>query len=265
MLAFSPLAAAGCAYGATAQQSPVQQIGQMLLGAYEASTSAPGVVAEVSQTVQSGVDPVAQVNGSYTLWFKRQIGQSSLTMQNAGSSTAFVVIRAGSSFYSATTPGGLAGTRVDLNAVGQRSPDTLPQIQSPGMDPFQLITLLGSVQWPDSIKSLGPVVVTDSTGKHTEYQITVNTAELARHESGADKEWLGAMDREPNGKFVTLDVALDNGKISVASASVPLPAAPSPAVPDGKGPLVPQAPAPGSVVITADFDYGKQAPVVKEP
>jgi hypothetical protein len=267
MLAFSPLAAAGCAYGAPAQQPQVQQIGQTLLNAYETSTAAPGVMAEVSQTVQSGIDPVAQAKGSYVFWFKRQIGQASLTIQDAEGSTSLVAVRAGASFYRAPNQNKLAENRIDLTNVGQRTPDNLPEILSPGMDPFQLTTLLGALQWPDSIQSLGPVAVADSTGKHIEYQITVDTDNLARHESGADKEWLQAMAREPRGKFVTLEITLDNGQIGTASASLPLPPVPLPAVPKEKRPTSPslQTPPPGSVVITADFEYGKQVPVLKKP
>jgi hypothetical protein len=267
MLAFLPAAAAGCAYGVPSQQSQVQQIGEQLLSAYETSTSAPGVVVQVSQTAQSGVDPFASVKGSYALWFKRQIGQANLTVQDAEGSASLVVVRAGSSFYSAATQKGLAKNRVDLITVGQRNADDLPQIQSPGMDPFQVTTLLGSLQWPDSIHSLGPVAVTDSTGRHTEYQITVDTAKLALHESETDKEWLQAMGRESHGKFVTLEVTLNAGRISVVSASLPLPSAPLPSVPSGKkssGAKL-QTPPPAAVLITAEFDYSKQVPAVANP
>jgi hypothetical protein len=268
-LVFVPLAGAGCASSATPKQSEVQQIGQMLLNAYEASTVVPGVMAEVSQTADSGTDPVAEAKGSYTLWFKRQIGQASLTVQDAEGATSLVVVRAGSSFYSATTRNKLAESRMDLTSVGQRDPDGLPEIQSPGLDPFQLTTLLGSVRWPDSIQSLGPVAVADSTGRHIEYQMTVKTADLARHESGADKEWLQAMGHEPRGELVTLDLTINNGQISVASASLPIPEMPLPVVPHGKpaGSSSPklQTPPPASVVITAQFDYSKQVPVVSQP
>jgi hypothetical protein len=269
VLALLPLATAGCAYSAPAEQSQVQQIGQMLLNAYEASTTVPGVLVTVTQTAQSGIDPVADANGSYALWFSRKIGRASLTIQDAEGSSSLVAVRAGSSFYSAATQGKLAGSRVDLNVIGQRDPDVLPQIESPWIDPFQLTTLLGAVQWPDAIRTLGPVVVADSTGRHVEYQMTVDIAELARHESGADRDWLQAMGREPGGGLVTLDVTLQNGQISLVSASAPIPATPLPAVARGKqarpsaGAL--QTPPPASVVITAEFRYGKPVPVVNQP
>jgi len=268
VLVLLPLAA-GCAYNATVEQSEVQQIGQMLLGAYEASTSVPGVVVDVSQTAQSGMDPIAEAKGSYFLWFERQIGQSILTIRDIEGSTSLVVVRAGPSFYSATTQSKLAESRMNLISVGQRDPGNLPQIQSPGIDPFQLTTLLGSVQWPDAIHSLGPVAVTDSTGRHIEYQITVDTTDLAHHESGADKDWLQAMGHEPHGKLITLDITLNNGQISVASASLPIPAMPLPTVAHEKrvGSSVPklQTPPPASVIITAQFEYSKQVPVVIQP
>ena len=68
---------------------------------------------------------------------------------------------------------------------------------------------------------------------------------------------------------MTLDVTLQNGQISVVSASVPIPATPLPAVARGKqvrpsaGAL--QTPPPASVVITAEFRYGKPVPVVNQP
>ena len=268
VLASLPLATAGCASGIPAEQSQVQQIGQLLLNAYEASTTVPGVLVSVTQTVQSGVDPVAGAKGWYALWFNRKIGQASLTIQDAAGSTSLVAVRDGYSFYMAPTQGKLAGDRVDLNGIGQRAPGSLPQIQSPWIDPFQLTTLLGSVQWPDSIHSLGPVVVTESAGRHVEYQVTVDTTELARHESGADRDWLAAMGREPRGRLVTLDVTLQNGQISTVSASAPVPAMPLPVVARGKrarSSAAMRTPPPASVVITAAFRYGKPVPAVNQP
>lgn len=257
----------GCAYSVPTQRSQVQQIGEQLLSAYETTTSSPGLLVQVSQTAQSGVDPFARVTGSYALWFKRQIGEANLTIQDAEGSAPLVVVRAGPSFYSAETRQGLAKNHLNLIAVGKRNPNDLPQIQSPGMDPFQVTTLLGSLQWPDSIHSLGSVAVADSTDRHIEYQITIDTAKLAGHESGADREWLQAMGRESRGKLVTLEVTLATGRISVVSASLPLLSDPLPSVPSGKkyaGAKL-RKPPPAAVLVTTKFDYGKQVPAVTRP
>lgn len=269
MLLCVSMAAAGCGQQATADQSQVQQIGEMLLGAYKASTSVPGVEVQVAQNAQSGTDTFAEAKGSYSLSFKRDIGESDLRLQNANGLTSIVSVRSGASFYSAKSSKNLAGSKIDLDRVGDRSPGGLPEVQAPGIDPFQLITLLGSVQWPDSLRSLGPVVVSDSTGRHVEYQVTVNTGNLSRHEHGADREWLQEMSREPAGKSVTIEVTLAGGRISVITASLPMPPESVPAIPRGKqGGSVKsgvQAPPPSTIVTTAEFQYDKRVPVIQRP
>ncbi|MGH3627415.1 MAG: hypothetical protein ACRDRL_08265 [Sciscionella sp.] len=253
----------------TSTSSQVQQIGQMLLNAYEQTTTAPGASIDVSQTVQSGTDPIAEAKGSYTVWFKARTGQTSLTLQGPNGSTTLVAIRAGSAFYSAKTQDKLSGNRMDLAAVGRGDPTKLPQIQAPGVDPFQLTTLLGAVQWPDTVKSLGPVVVDDSTGRHTEYQITIDTARLATHQDATDRAWLQAMASEPRGDLVTLETTVQNGRIDKITASLPIPAAPIPKIQPGKrsAPATPayQTPPPASVVITEQFDYSAQPAPVHQP
>lgn len=277
LLAFLPLAAAGCAYGTPTPQSRVQQVGQTLLGAYEATATLPAVQAQVSQSVRSGVDLLADANGSYDLWFKRHVGQATFTVQSVEGSAYMTVLRSGNSFYSTTShdkpaehqvaSSSLAKSRIDLNSAGREDSSQLPQIQSPGMDPFQVATLLGSLQWPDSIRSLGPVAVSDASGQHIEYQVTVDTSNLARHESGPDREWLRAMAREPHGKLVTLEIMLADGRIATASVNFPLPPPKLPAVQPGKRSIGVKVNSPiqATVAVTATFEYGRKVPTITIP
>lgn len=117
-----------------------------------------------------------------------------------------------------------------------------------------MITLLDGVQWPDSIRDLSPVSVADSTGVHTEYQIAVDTAELAQHEEAADAQWLRAMSRESQGATITLDVTIDGGRIANLSGQLPVVTPPMVADPRRQTSAMP-TPQPMNIVVTENFSY----------
>jgi hypothetical protein len=262
------LAVFGCA-DVSSGQPQVQQIGQMLWQAYHATTSLPSVRADVNLTVVSGVDPIASAEGSYALWFGAQSAQANLMLSGPSPTRNLYTVRDKDEFYSGTAISKLAGGRQDLAQLARLHPAQLPQIESPGFDPFQLNVLLGALQWPDTISSLGPVVIDNSSGQSTEYQLRINTAALARHESAVDDAWLRVMAKEPGGSPVTLEVSVNDGKISAVTASFPVPSAPVPTPRTGKGAKISpgslQTPPPASVVITETFDYSAHVLPVSRP
>lgn len=139
---------------------------------------------------------------------------------------------------------------------------------------FQLNVLLGSLQWPATISSLGLVVGDNSAGQGTEYQFLVKATSLAQHEPEVARVWLTVMARERGGDAViTLDVSVSNGKISEVTARLPLPPMPMPmpmpGISAGKDTKVPptslKTPPPAIVVITETFDYSALVPAVSRP
>lgn len=261
------LAVYGCA-DVSPGQSQVQQIGQMLWQAYHATTSLRSVSAEVNLTVMSGVDPMASAKGSYALWFGVQSAQASLMLDGPSPLRNLYTVRDKDEFYTGTEISKLAGGRQNLAQLARLHPAQLPQIESPGFDPFQLNVLLGALQWPDTISSLGPVVIANSSGRSVEYQVRVKTAALAGHESAVDDAWLSVMAKEPEGSLITLEVSVGAGRINTVTASFPIPPPPMPNVKAGKGKLPSaslQTPPPASVAITENFDYSAHLPPAGSP
>ncbi|HET9079864.1 MAG TPA: hypothetical protein VFO01_05040 [Trebonia sp.] len=266
------LTVSGCAV-AGQPQPQVQQVGEMLWQSYHATASLRSVDASVNMTVMSGVDALAGASGSYALWFAADAAQADMTLYGPSSpgkspGKLYTVTDQGD-FYSGTALSKLASGKQDLVETARLHPAQLPQIVSPGFDPFQLNVLLGSLQWPGTISSLGPVVVASSAGQRTEYQLRVRPAALAQHEPAVGKAWLNAMAKEPGGALITLDVSVNAGRISAVTARLPLPPAPMPAIKAGKGAGVPpgalKTPPPASVVITETFDYSAPVPAVSRP
>lgn len=262
------LTVSGCA-DAGQRQSQVQQAGEMLWQAYHATASLRSVGASVNVTVMSGVDAIADARGSYALWFAAKVAQATMTLYSSSSPTKLYTVRDEGEFYAGTTMSKLANGRQDLTELAHLYPAQLPQIVSPGFDPFQLNVLLGSLRWPGTISSLGPVVVDSSGGQSTEYQLRVKVASLARHEPTIDKAWLTVMAKELGGALITLDVSVNDGKVSAVTARLPIPPAPIPTIRTGKDIKVPPSslkkPPPASVVITEKFDYSARVPPVSRP
>jgi hypothetical protein len=254
------LAVAGCAGPRSVQ--PQSELGRTLLAAYEHSVSVQGVAASVQETLRSGTEPVAEGTGSMALWFAEHAGQTRLTMED--SSTTVTAIRVNDRFYQGDTRSDPAKNAQDLVSVGRQDPSRLPQIRTPGLDPFQLTTLLDAVQWPDAIPTLGPVAVADSVGVHTDYQIVVDTAKLAQHAPAADAPWLRAMSREPEGAEITLDVGIVGGRI--ASLSGQLPVLTPPVAADLHKPATATAtPQPMNIVVAETFSYQQSPAKVSAP
>ena len=220
-------------------------------------------------TVMSGVDALAGAKGSYALWFAAKAAQASMTLYGAPSPGKLYTVTEQGDFYSGTALSKLASGKQDLAEIARTHPAQLPQVVSPGFDPFQLNVLLGSLQWPATISSLGPVVVDNSAGQGTEYQLQVKAASLAQHEPEVARAWLTVMARETGGAVITLDVSVSNGKVSEVTARLPLPPTPMPAISAGKDTKVPptslKTPPPASVVITETFDYSALVPAVSRP
>lgn len=262
------LSASGCA-DTGQRQSQVQETGEMLWQAYHATTSLQSVDASVNMTVTSGVDAIAGAKGSYALWFGEKSAQADMTLYGTAAPGKFYTVRDQGNFYAGAVMSKLAGSRQNLVETARLHPAQLPQILSPGFDPFQLNVLLGSLQWPGTISSLGPVVVDGSGGQNVEYQLRVKAAALAGHEPAVDKAWLTVMAKEPGGALVTLDVSVEDGKISAVTASLPIPSAPMPVVRAGKGARVQpsslKTPPPAGVVVTETFDYSARVPPVSRP
>ncbi len=253
------LLATGCAYG-QAGPEPQATLGETVLGAYERTVSTQGVAASVEETVQSGTDPVVQASGSSVLWFSERAGEIQLTI--GGTTDSINAVRIGDKFFQGPTPSALAKNELNL-AEGQH-PEKLPQIVSPGLDPFQLTTLLGAIRWPETIISIGPVVIADAAGQHTAYQMTIDTAKLANHEPPADMLWLLGMSHEPNGATVTLEVTIDHGQIHTLTGRLPVPSLSAGADPGkvaGQPPVsLPMLPT-STMIATEQFNY--QQPVAK--
>jgi hypothetical protein len=262
------LTVSGCA-AAGQRQSQVQQVGQMLWQAYHATASLRSADASVNMTVMSGVDALAGARGSYALWFAAKAARANMTLYGPSSPGKLYTVTYQGDFYSGTALSKLASGRQDLAEIARLHPAQLPQIVSPGFDPFQVNVLLGSLQWPGTISSLGPVVVASSVGQRTEYQLRVKAAALAQHEPAVGRAWLNVMAKEPGGALITLDVSVKDGKISVVTARLPLPPAPMPAIRAAKGTTVApgslKTPPPASVVITETFDYSAPVPAVSRP
>jgi hypothetical protein len=116
-------------------------------------------------------------------------------------------------------------TTLNLLDLGQRVPGSLPEVQAPGVDPFELITLLRGIDWKSDISEEWPVVVATSTGQQTEYQVTLSTKRLSHLLGNPDRAWVNALSDEKGGGRVTLQVTLDHGRIGSISGDLPIPAA----------------------------------------
>ena len=165
-----------------------------------------------------------------------------------------VAVRSQNTFYEAKTEQALAGTGRDLIQTGHSDPAQLPQIQAPGLDPLQVLTLLGASLWPDSVTNAEPVVSADSSGQHTVYQLTVITAKLAAHEPAADRTWLKTLAADPQGAAITLDATITQGRLNTLSATLPVPMPQAMAKKVGEASALP-TPAPMSVYVSQTFSY----------
>ncbi|KUO11012.1 hypothetical protein [Streptomyces sp. DSM 15324] len=255
----APVLTAGCAYTAAAP-SAQQQVVDELRGAYQHITALPAVTAAVTETVQSGTVAVTQGKGTLTWEFPRRTGETSLTV--AGDTTV-VAVRAGDTFFEGRNHKTLAGSGRDLTDDGRTAPQSMPQIQAPGLDPFQLMVLLDGTRWPDAVVTSQPVVTSDDSGQHIEYQLGVDTARLAAHQRPADRAWLREMSRQPGGKVVSLVATLKQGRVATLTAVLPV-AKPS-STPTTK--LTGPAPAvkPVTVVVAAVFSYEKRPTRIAVP
>jgi hypothetical protein len=118
------------------------------------------------------------------------------------------------------------------------------------------------VKWPAAISGERPVLIAGSTGQHTDYEITVDTAKLSPLLPQEKRAWLAEMARESKGNAVTLEVTVENGRINSITGDVPVP---SPSLHQvrkpGQVPAIPRLHA----LITMQFDYGKRGGVITVP
>lgn len=250
---------AGCA-GVSNTPDVHTATGRTLLSAYQKVVATNGLSASLTELVESGTDPIAEGQGTTDLWFGSRSGETRLTVDTTAT---VVALRTSDEFYEGKTASTVGANRQDLSTTAREDPQSMPEIQAPGVDPFQITTLLSAIQWPDTILDVGPVVVSDSTGQHTEYEMTLDTSRLAGHVGGTDRAWLSALAAEPGGKTVTLDATLSGGVIASVTARVPLP---NPQLPSTKSvPTYLPSPAPVTITITETFDYGKPAQKVTPP
>ncbi|MET8009871.1 hypothetical protein ABZU86_23535 [Streptomyces sp. NPDC005271] len=245
--------ATGCANTA-APPSARQQVIDRVHHAYERTTALPAVSAALTETVASGTSAVAQGKGTAVWEFPHRRGETRMTVNGQ---TPVIALRVEDTFYEGRTRKALAGTGRDLARTGARNPTAMPQIQAPGLDPFQLTTLLGATSWPDTLESAQPVVTSDDSGQHTEYQLGIRTARLATHAKGADRTWLTAMSRQPGGEVVTVAARLSHGRISTLSAQLPIPK-PHSLAKEPKGASIAPTPRPMTVLVSAEFSYVKK-------
>ncbi|WP_152626706.1 hypothetical protein [Streptacidiphilus carbonis] len=252
--------AAGCASSPT-MPTATQQVHSTLLSAYHRTTALSATTASVNETVESGTDPVETAQGAVTLEFSRKRGETQLTINNTDK---VVVLRAGDIFFEAKTQSGLNGTGQNLIQVGRQSPQAMPQVQAPGLDPFQLTTLMGAIDWNDSILNMEPVVTEDATGQHTEYQLTVSTAKLAKHEPVADQTWLTTLSTQPGGAEITVDATLSQGRIQTLSAHLPI-ATPQAATKAAASKGALPAPQAMTIQVALQFNYTQQPQPIQVP
>lgn len=252
-----PVLAAGCAYG-TATPSARQQVLDLVRDARQRTTALAAASADVTETVQSGTDPVAQGKGTATWEFPRGTGEMRLTVDGR---TTVVAVRVKNTFYEGRSRQSLAGTGRDLVRVGGQNPGAMPQIQAPGLDPFQVTTLLDAASWPDCVVTAEPVVTLDTAGRSTDYQMAVDTARLAAHEPPADRAWLTQMSRQEGGAVVTVVATIDRGRLGTVSAQLPIPKPAALAKPAPGASALP-TPQPMTVVVSERFGYtGRPAPI----
>jgi hypothetical protein len=252
--------AAGCA-SSPALPTAQQQVRSTLLSAYHGTTALPSTTAGVHETVESGTDPVATAQGAMTLEFARHEGETQLTVD---STDKVVLLRAGDRYFEAKTESGLRGTGQNLVQVGQRRPQAMPQVQAPGLDPFQLTTLMGALDWNDSVVALEPVVVEDATGQHTQYQMTVSTARLAEHEPAADRIWLTTLSTQPGGSEIILDVTVAQGRIQTLSGRLPIAGPQTETKAAAAKAPIPTPPA-MTIQVALQFDYARQPALISVP
>jgi hypothetical protein len=255
-----PVLATGCAYTAATPSAQQQVIG-LVHSAYQRTTALPAVTAAVTETVESGTVAVAQGKGTVTWEFPRETGETRLTVDGR---TPVVAIRVKNIFYEGKTPESLAGTGQDLGRTGARDPGAMPQIQAPGLDPFQLTTLLDATSWPDCVMNSKPVVTSDAAGQHTEYQLGIDTAGLAAHKTAADRAWLTEMSHQAGGSVVALVATLVHGRISTLSARLPIPRPPSDAKTASAAGALP-TPKPVTILVTEQFAYTKSPDPITTP
>ncbi|MBC9729845.1 hypothetical protein [Streptomyces sp. TRM68367] len=252
--------AAGCAATPDVPSSQGQVLSS-LRSAYTNTQAQHTVTASVTETVESGVDTEAEGKGTAVLDFARGLGQTKLTVNGQMSVVAF---RDQDKIFEAKSQAALAGKAESLLQVAHRNPDMLPQIQAPGLDPFQLTTLLKAVQWNDDVLNTEPVVVADSSGQHTEYQVTVSTAKLAVHVPAPDRAWLTALSRQTGGSSITLDATVSHGQLMTLAAHFPVPR-PKLTRRAAKITAALPKPAPVTVLVTDRFTHSAHLPSLSIP
>ena len=258
---------AGCAQGPR-DTSVQSQVSQLLRSAYDVTVSRTSLEASIDISVKSGVDLIESGRGTTSVWFAKNAGQTQLSAKNGTSSATVIAVRLGNSFYEAPTQGELAAHKMDLIQLAKQNPDTLPEIQAAGLDPYQLLTLFSAVKWPESVLSEQPTVTADSTGRRTDYEVVIDVQRLSQYVSAADSGWLKVMARESGGASITVTASLDKNGVSTMTASLPVPA--SRPVASGGGsthttkiapPTAPQL----RVIVTETFDYNKPVSPITAP
>ena len=273
-------ALAGCAaYPTTATSDVPSQVEHTVRAAYLGTTARPAVDANVTVTVRSGVDTIATGTGTADLWFTGTRGRTTLSVDDATGHTSVTAVRIGPSLYEGDTPAHVAAGRHDLVTQSASDPRDLPQIQAVGLDPFQLVTLLSAVQWPDAVADAQPRVtaVAGQTAPQTSYELVVDTARLAAHVDPADRGWLTELTGELHGARLAVAVTLDGSRIATIAADMPVPTPQIIQPPDKKNPPVtstpttrpssaqPSAPASLDAVVSEQFDYRSTAQPVAAP
>jgi hypothetical protein len=254
---------AGCAQGRADEDSD-GQVSRLLKAAYATTVARKSLAASVTVTVASGVTEVERGSGSASLWFAERAGRTDFSAVNATGSTTVVAVRLGDDFYEGRTQADLAGHLQNLVEGGQRDAQSLPQVRAAGLDPFQLLTLFSAVDWPGSVVAGKPVVKVDSAGQRTEYRLTVDARELARHVRPADRGWVTALAGQSAGHQVVLTATLNEHGIKTVSADLPVPT-PPPAHKDGETWTAPPTSVPVHATVTDQFDYGKAVAPVARP
>lgn len=249
------LTVAGCAQPAQpANFAGVgQQVNGILRSAYQQTLQARSVTGNMRIAVASGSDVFTSAQGSVSFQFASKLGSARFVIKPAG--TLEVIRTSGNIFVrpgnakSGTTARRWINFKLDSRHAQLPA---LPEIMTPGADPYQLLVLLRAILCAQCVISEAPAVVAGPSGNHTTYEIILATAKLARHADRADAEWLGQMAAEPGGGKIILAVTIRQGRIFTISGTLP--------VPDQNSALA--APGPTAVPQTASaiiqFAYGRQ-------
>lgn len=258
----------GCAHGPRIATIG-QQVNSTVHDAYLRTVSVGTVESSIQIFIQAGPDTLTGVKGNAALNFRDGTAEATLTLEPGGPMTVVSTSEQMFEGHPATAPAaGMAWNTIDLQRNAQKDPSQLPQIQAPGLDPFQLPTLLEAVRWPTAIAGERPVFMTSAHGTVTNFEILVDTAKLSALLHKADRAWLAEMSRETGGKTISLSVAVEQGRIKSITADLPVPA---PAMPKtSKKPKVTVTapsftPPPLHAVIELQFDYRAPAISISVP